>query len=599
MRLTGLADHRASRSSSVTATEDLEELPGSSLPASPRNNAPQRRSRWHPVVVLTSLVGFTGLAVLYTFTSAHTVGFDSDNATVVLQGHAMELGNLLLHGWALSLDNFWSVDVPLYAIGDIFTGVRPALLSVVPAVIATLVVLVAILIATTGRGRSASVVGGLTVLGLLAFPSYALASTLLQGPMHIGTALWALVAFYALRRGRMGWGVAVAALFLAAGMLGDLLMVAYGTAPVLLAGLVAMVRRRSWSAGTAPVAAAIGGSALAVVGHVAIGALGAFSINPSHPAVPPGELLGNVGRALHLTGELLGTGTAVFPSGGVSSLLQATHVVGTVVVAACFVLGVGRLVVNLFVGHTVRARHGADNLPGVGAKGHETGADPQILDDLLVFACVGSVVTFCEFALTPTAPYARYLVPTVIFAVALSGRTVARLWDSGFHTVGSPGSRTARRSISVLRWVAVALGIVGGLGAVSGLGVILAEPVSAAPQTQLVSFLEAHHLTEGIGDYWSASITTVESSSHVRVRPVVAKRNSHIVRYLHQSSASWYTGHRFGFLVYNAASPWGGVDVATATVTFGAPTHVDVVGSYRVLIWNQPVTVNAHPKGPQ
>ena len=39
------------------------------------------------------------------------------------------------------------------------------------------------------------------------------------------------------------------------------------------------------------------------------------------------------------------------------------------------------------------------------------------------------------------------------------------------------------------------------------------------PVATLASFLEAHHLHEGIGDYWSAAITTVESGGKVVVRP--------------------------------------------------------------------------------
>jgi len=75
------------------------------------------------------------------------------------------------------------------------------------------------------------------------------------------------------------------------------------------------------------------------------------------------------------------------------------------------------------------------------------------------------------------------------------------------------------------------------------------------PAVRLAAYLEQHHLTKGIGDYWSASIVTVESSDSVVVRPVVTNSSSyHVVRYTRLSSSAWYGGG-FEFLVYNATAP--------------------------------------------
>jgi hypothetical protein len=82
-----------------------------------------------------------------------------------------------------------------------------------------------------------------------------MASFLLGGPDHVSTAVLALLAFAFLRRGRFDWRWAAAVAALAFGMLGDLLMVAYGIAPVLGAGVISMLRKREWRSGIAAVTA--------------------------------------------------------------------------------------------------------------------------------------------------------------------------------------------------------------------------------------------------------------------------------------------------------------------------------------------------------
>ncbi|HKH88036.1 MAG TPA: hypothetical protein VKA05_04400, partial [Acidimicrobiales bacterium] len=176
-------------------------------------------------VVLTAILGIVGLVIWLYAASIHANQGDSDGATVVLEGQAILHGHLLLHGWALSLDSFWTVDALVYAVAIAVAGARPSLLYAGPAVIATAVILVGILMARENRRGAAAVAGGFTVVALLAFPTHSMASFFLRGPLHVGTALWSLIAFWAMRRGRFGLGWAIAVLMLVLGMLGDLQMV--------------------------------------------------------------------------------------------------------------------------------------------------------------------------------------------------------------------------------------------------------------------------------------------------------------------------------------------------------------------------------------
>ena len=217
--------------------------------------------------------------------------------------------------------------------------------------------------------------------------------------------------------------------------------------------------------------------------------------------------------------------------------------------------------------------------------GHRLQFDPTErwrLDDLLVLAFLADLVVFVVFTTGNDANYSRYLTGGVVFGSVLAGRALGQLFDS-------VESSSIRRATGVL-----------GLGALAafGAGVVfnVTAAVPEAPYVALGQFLESHHLDRGIGDYWSASITTVATSGSVAVRPVVADPADHLVRYERQSNATWYEGQSFQFLVYDTALPWGDVSSASATATFGPVLHTYDVGTYRVLVWSHQLSVSANAR---
>jgi hypothetical protein len=123
-------------------------------------------------------------------------------------------------------------------------------------------------------------------------------------------------------------------------------------------------------------------------------------------------------------------------------------------------------------------------------------------------------------------------------------------------------------------------------------GIELTVPVEPSTVPELVHFLEARGLQRGIGDYWSASITTVMSDGKVSVRPVVTDLSGKVVRFDWQSSGRWYSGRSFQFLVYSTVTP-SNIDLAIAAATFGSVEHIYTVGPYKVLLWSHPLAVAA------
>jgi hypothetical protein len=144
------------------------------------------------------------------------------------------------------------------------------------------------------------------------------------------------------------------------------------------------------------------------------------------------------------------------------------------------------------------------------------------------------------------------------------------------------------RVVNVLLVASLALAAAG----VVGYGGELTRAPAPQPADALGSFLEMHHLTSGVGDYWSSSLVTVVTGGKVAVRPVISNGASHLVRYNRQSDASWYKDVHFTFLVFDLDRPWGNVNATIGVDTFGQPSQRFNVGSYEILVWPKGFSVS-------
>jgi hypothetical protein len=266
----------------------------------------------------------------------------------------------------------------------------------------------------------------------------------------------------------------------------------------------------------------------------------------------------------------MGVGGAYYGLGAVPRALTYVHLLAVVIVAAA-VAGAG---ITTAWG-TIAGR------PSVVGSSSEAA---WRLDDMLLFGALGSCVAFVVLAASSDPGYGRYLTAGIIFGAILAGRLLGRL--SQTLTWGAAGR------------VAAAVGLAATCCYAAGVAINLdrAEPISST--AELAGWLDAHHLHNGIGVYWAASIVTVESRGSVRVRPVVSPDGLRIVRYNRNSSASWYN-KPFQFLVLDLGTPWANVSWQTAVNTFGTPSRSYVVaGAYRVVLWNRPIHVSpAIPAG--
>jgi hypothetical protein len=552
----------------LTARDELEGGGVSPSPEPTRRFVPALRR--HRREILKWLVAAIGLAVaavaLFVGLDAaarHAFAGNSDGATVVLEGVAIRHGHLLLNGWDLSFDSFWGIDAIVYAAVSLVLGLRRDLLDVVPALIALGIIAVGVAICWRGRKIQAAGVAALVLVAVLGLPSPVLAFFLLQGPWHVGTALWCLIAFVGLRRRRFDLGWVIAVLFLAAAALGDLSAIPIGLLPCVFVGILAMARYRSIRSGLSTLAAPVLAVLLAIGVRALTVRIGTFAIARGVTKAHRSEYPHNVKLILQWGAGLLGVGKVpISPTPALSSyelissggLERAFHLIVLVVVVAAFLYAVVSLLYGLATGR---------QLMGLSpSRSH--------LSDLLVFGAGGSAALFVVLCPNGNGDYARYLTPAVIFAAVLAALVVSHL-------------------MTFVRTTAlnVALAVVVTFSAVGVVGFHRDLERTSAPQSAVAlgTFLEAHDLTSGIGDYWSSSIVTVVTGGKVAVRPVIPNASKILVRYGRQSAADWYANVNFTFLVFDLDRPWRGVNATTGTATLGKPAQQFRVGSYVVLVW--------------
>jgi hypothetical protein len=530
----------------------------------PPPTPPTRPRRGRAVAAtIGSIVAIFATVELLEAMAVRVVAGNSDGATVVLEGGSIEHGHLLLGGWMLSLDSFWTIDAAFNAVAVAIAGIEPELLRAVPVAIATGVVVAGVVAAARARsGRSRSVAVAL-VAAVLVLPLRPLALFFVQGPYHVGTALYCVVAFAALSYRRFDWRWFAGVFILTAGVLGDFQMLPLGVLPVVGSGLLDGHRERSVRAAAPLVGGGIAAVGLTLVLRAIARAEGGFRPTKANTLASGGQMVRNL---VHLPNEalsLLGLTTGPFGPSGVPIALTALHVVVVATILVTLVAA-GRRMLN-DVGHRPRS-------PVTTARRFE---------DTLALAVVGDLATFVLLPITSSDAYARYLTAGVIFSVILAARVV-----------GGWSARVANRALP--------LALVGTIAvvAVASFAFALGGSAPGQPASALASYLEVNHLDVGVGDYWSSSIVTVDSSGSVAVRPVIAA-DGRLVRYDKQSEASWYSGARFEFYVYDTALIWNGDDRSVGLATFGRPERTVAVGTYRVLIFPRPIELTgAGSQGP-
>jgi hypothetical protein len=458
-------------------------------------------------------------------------------------------GDVLLRGWTTADLTFYTTELPQYVLVELVHGLNADVIHIAGAMSYTLLVLGAALLA---KGQAAGREGAVRMLiagGIMLAPSLGTGShTLLSSADHTGTQVPMLVIWLILDRARPRfWVPVLVAVLLAWVQVGDPLVLYEGVVPLVIVCAIRVYRRRgslqeNWYE-LSLAAGAIVSAGVAWLALKLIHQLGGFVVRPPSTAFAHvAHLPSNVWVAVQSVLVLFGA--------DFSGEQSAAHIGIAVVHLA------GVALAAWAAGRALR-RFGTQDLV------------VQVLTVALVLLLVAYVLRG-----NPNVVGSAHEIAGVLpIGAVLAGRLLAGTLARG-------------------RLLIPALALV--LGCYAGIEVHNTVQQSPAdPNVQVAAWLQAHHLTYGLGDYWNANAITLDSGNQVQVRYVSRVGNTLMVRPW-ETKNSWYdqTQHDATFLVTpgpadvcSPGTPAGWQ--AAATDTFGPPSGIYRVDGFIVLVWHK------------
>jgi len=488
---------------------------------------------------------------------ALTESVSSDPANNVLQAWDLAHGHLLLHGWILGDVTFYTFELPLLAVVELFFGVHTIALHVALALVYLAITVCATAIAVPGSRGAARVARAAVVVAVLAAPIYQTTDSWIpiSLPDHTGTSVFLLLPFLLIDRDRddrpsaARYTAPLICLILAAGQLSDV-TVRFVAVPaiVVVCGYQMLAARKLVNRDGVNLLAALVSVPLSLVVRAAMLHFGSYvMVSPQMKIAPVSQWLHHARVTWLDVREVFG---AVAYTGHLRSVVDGAVVFGWICLAA---VAVGILRV-LWRWRTARRS-----------------------EQVLVIAIGGNLLVYTLSALV-NADSPHDIIAIVPMGAVLAARALI------------PERFTSRMALMAgCGLAAVAALIPMSLSAARP----LTRPTSAAT---LSTWLAAHGLHYGLAGYWNASAVTVQSGNQVQVR-TIQDTGREITTYAWESDAAWYdpAKHYANFvIVIPTATP----TLASVIRVFGHPASTNLVSGDKILIYNKnllPMVKEAKP----
>ncbi len=460
----------------------------------------------------------------------------SDGANNALQAWDMLHGHLLLHGWIIGDATYYTFELPVLALTEIFFGLRDLTSHVGSALTYLIVTVSAAAVALPGSRGLARVARCAVVIVVMTAMVHAggyVAYLLLGPPDHTGTSAFLLVAFLLIDRLSARWYTPPLLLaILCAGQIGDA-TVRYVAVPavVVVCGyrLVAARKLRTGDAANALAAAAsvpLASAVRALMLH-----FGAYQmVAPETAIAPPWRWPHHAVLAWDAIRVLFGAHAG---SGSPSLARDAGYFLGLACLLAA-AAGFARVV------WTWRTASRAEQL-----------------------LCAAIVINLSAYVIsTVPVPGNSYEV----VAVLPCGAVLAARACVPAHT---GALRAGLAAVAALLLLTIAA----------------ARPVAAVPTAPLSAWLEAHGLTYGLAGYWDSSVITLHSSDRIQVR-AVSMNGSRVVRYDWEADTSWYDASRHDATFVIIDLHGSGLSPSAGRY-FGKPVKIGHVAHWAILIYRK------------
>ncbi len=536
-------------------------------PIEPDRVGSQRTAPWlrRGLAALGWTIGAAALFFLFLQISRSNVkGVNSDAANNALQAFDMLHGNLLLHGWLIGDATYYTFELPVILLVEVFFGLHTVTMYVAEAVVYLIVAAWAIAIAVTGSRGMARAARAAVVVAVLAAPTLIAVNVWLPLgiPDHTGTAVFLLIPCLLVDRVPDRWFTApLLAFLLCAGQIGDV-TVRYVAVPAIV-GVCAyrvLATRKLRSGDAANLLAAALSVPLSLAARAAMLHDGAYLMVSPKTTIAPARLWEK---------------NAAVAWGAIRMVFGIQPSPPAAPPGRIIIFGYACLLVTVIGSRRVLGRW------------RTAGRGEQVR----VVAIAGNMAVYIVSTLpVPNSPHD--IVAVLPGGAVLAARALV------------PERITGRLMSLAAAGFAMA-------AALLPLSVTAARPPNPQGVTVLSAWLEAHGLTYGVGGYWDGSALTLQTAGKVQIVPVqVASQGyqqagpGHLISwatsrqvsyYAWETDTSWFdpTRHYANFAVFSLT----GIDLINpiAATMFGKPVGAYSVGSWEVLVYDKNLLTDVTP----
>ena len=514
--------------------------------ARPRNRAslPGRAGRgW-----LTAAGWVAGGLALLAFFVRISLNFplNSDEANNALQAWDMLHGNLLLHGWILGDVTFYTFELPVIALTEVFFGLSHLSSYVASSLVYLIVVALAVALAVRRSDGAARLARCGVAVAILAIPlavPYGLWVEL-GPPDHMGTSAFILVSFLLIDRDRVPrYTAPLVGVILCAGQLSDVTVRYVAVPAIILVSLyhMAVERRIRTSDGAIALAAAVSVPAEIIVRAVLRHLGGYMMVEPDTGLAPPSKWGHNARLAWDVLRWLFGADTA-----------PGTPLHGALTIAG---------LIALFIA--------AAGLVAVAVRWRTASRADQLLALAIVFM-LGAYV----FSNLPTPTNSHEIAVVLPAGAILAARLLV------------PARIKSRITAGAAVTVAAAAALVPLITAST-------FPVAAQRSNDLIAWLSAHHLKYGLAGYWSAGVTTENAGGKIQLFPFAIKAKK-AETYDWETNTAWYDASKYdaNFVAIEAKFA---ITKAQAERVFGKPASIAKVPGWTILVYDHNLLTKVKP----
>jgi len=491
---------------------------------------------------------------------AGTTGANSDGADQALQAWDMLHGNWLLRGWTVGDVSYYTTELPEYIAVEKILGFGPGVMHVAAATTYTLLVLLAGLLAKGRATGKEGVIRALIASGILLAPQLGHGVALqLSQPDHLGTQVPLLAIFLVLDRAPRRWYTPVAiGVMLTWVIIADRVAVLDAALPLAVVcgirGYRALFRHRRpastlwfefWLAAAAIVSYGLSELVVSVIGQ-----MGGYTSLP----LPTQQFAGWGDLQHHF----------------------AVTVEGFFILYGSFFAGLSPAAAAFAVVHLAGL---ALALWGVGRAFRRFFSTDELIIPVMATAIVLNLAAYIASVVPVTWFDTREIVAVLPFGAVLAGRLLASTLS---------GARPWLIPWPVLR--PVLAGLLACYAIALGYGVT--QPAAHDSEEPVVGWLEAHHLSTGLGTYAESNLITMDSRGGVAVR-VVAWQLPRPVPRDYESQASWYDPRLSyaNFVIVNGADAKPGrngviIPFRDILALAGPPARTYHYKTFTIWVWN-------------